>query len=105
MFEDWCTRPAQVRRDAGEPRRGACDGAAATSSTHPSSRSSGARDEQPGAERLSPKDEGEMSETGYPPRQGLYDPQHEKDACGFGFVVDIKGRATHDIVEQATRCS
>ncbi|BDG04491.1 glutamate synthase large subunit [Anaeromyxobacter oryzae] len=42
-----------------------------------------------------------MSETGYPPRQGLYDPQNEKDACGFGFVVDIKGRATHDIVEQA----
>jgi glutamate synthase (NADPH) large chain len=42
-----------------------------------------------------------MSETGYPPRQGLYDPQHEKDACGFGFVVDIKGRASHDIVEKA----
>ena len=42
-----------------------------------------------------------MIETGYPPRQGLYDPQNEKDACGFGFVVDIQGRATHDIVEQA----
>ncbi|MGC3997720.1 MAG: glutamate synthase large subunit [Anaeromyxobacter sp.] len=42
-----------------------------------------------------------MSETGYPARQGLYDPQNEKDACGFGFVVDIKGRASHDIVEKA----
>ncbi len=42
-----------------------------------------------------------MIETGYPPRQGLYDPQNEKDACGFGFVVDIQGRATHGIVEQA----
>jgi glutamate synthase (NADPH/NADH) large chain len=40
-------------------------------------------------------------ETGTPPRQGLYDPQYEKDACGFGFVVDVKGRASHDIVEKA----
>ena len=41
------------------------------------------------------------TETGYPPRQGLYDPQNERDACGFGFVVDVKGRASHDIVEKA----
>src|SRR5512138_548299 len=42
-----------------------------------------------------------QTETGTPPRQGLYDPQYEKDACGFGFVVDIKGRASHDIVAKA----
>src|SRR5512138_3149482 len=42
-----------------------------------------------------------MSETGYPERQGLYDPRNEHDACGFGFVADIQGRASHDIVEQA----
>ncbi len=42
-----------------------------------------------------------MSETGYPTKQGLYDPHDEKDACGFGFVVDIQGRASHDIVEKA----
>jgi glutamate synthase (ferredoxin) len=42
-----------------------------------------------------------QTETGTPPRQGLYDPQYEKDACGFGFVVDVKGRASHDIVEKA----
>ena len=42
-----------------------------------------------------------MSETGYPQRQGLYDPQYEKDACGFGFVTDLKGRPSHDIVEKA----
>jgi glutamate synthase (ferredoxin) len=42
-----------------------------------------------------------MTETGYPERQGLYDPQHEHDACGFGFVVDVKGRASHDIVAKA----
>ena len=42
-----------------------------------------------------------MSETGYPAKQGLYDPRYEKDACGFGFVVDLKGRTSHDIVEKA----
>src|SRR6187549_1466365 len=38
---------------------------------------------------------------GPPPAQGLYDPQHEHDACGVGFVVDIKGRQSHDIVRKA----
>src|SRR5215468_4305212 len=32
--------------------------------------------------------------------QGLYDPSHEHDACGVGFVVDIKGRKSHAIVRQ-----
>jgi glutamate synthase (NADPH/NADH) large chain len=36
---------------------------------------------------------------GRPPRQGLYDPAHEHDACGVGFVADIKGRKSHAIVE------
>ena len=31
-----------------------------------------------------------------PQRQGLYDPRFEHDACGVGFVVDMKGRASHD---------
>ena len=34
-------------------------------------------------------------------RQGLYDPQHEHDSCGVGFVVNIKGKKSHDIVQQA----
>jgi len=38
---------------------------------------------------------------GLPPAQGLYDPAHERDACGVGFVVDIKGRRSHAIVSQA----
>ena len=38
---------------------------------------------------------------GLPPAQGLYDPAHEHDACGVGFVVDIKGRRSHAIVSQA----
>ncbi|MBF6560783.1 MAG: glutamate synthase large subunit [Candidatus Binataceae bacterium] len=33
-----------------------------------------------------------------PQRQGLYDPAHEHDACGVGFVVNIKGAKSHDIV-------
>ncbi|MFQ5598259.1 MAG: glutamate synthase large subunit [Nitrospiria bacterium] len=35
-----------------------------------------------------------------PPRQGLYDPAHEHDACGIGFVVNIKGIRSHDIVQK-----
>ncbi|MPZ23123.1 MAG: glutamate synthase large subunit [Dehalococcoidia bacterium] len=38
---------------------------------------------------------------GLPPKQGLYDPTHEHDACGVGFVVDIKGRRSHNIIRQA----
>jgi glutamate synthase (ferredoxin) len=36
-----------------------------------------------------------------PKKQGLYDPQFEHDACGVGFVVNIKGRKSHEIVQQA----
>ncbi|HXC11255.1 MAG TPA: glutamate synthase large subunit [Stellaceae bacterium] len=35
-----------------------------------------------------------------PERQGLYDPRNEHDACGVGFVADIKGRKSHDIIER-----
>src|ERR1700687_789590 len=38
---------------------------------------------------------------GLPPAQGLYDPAHEHDVCGVGFVVDIKGRKSHGIISQA----
>ncbi|MBI4358423.1 MAG: glutamate synthase large subunit [Candidatus Omnitrophica bacterium] len=34
-------------------------------------------------------------------KQGLYDPRYEHDSCGVGFVVDVKGRKSHKIVEQA----
>lgn len=37
----------------------------------------------------------------YPQKQGLYDPYYEHDACGTGFVVNIKGVISHSIVEQA----
>ena len=41
-----------------------------------------------------------MGQTGLPPRQGLYDPANEHDACGVGFVAHIKGAKSHSIVEQ-----
>src|SRR5262245_38207073 len=36
-----------------------------------------------------------------PAGQGLYDPRHEHDACGVGFVVHIKGQRSHDIIRKA----
>jgi glutamate synthase (ferredoxin) len=36
-----------------------------------------------------------------PPKQGLYDPQFEHDACGVGFVVDIAGRKSNEIVRRS----
>ena len=41
-----------------------------------------------------------MSKVGYPKKQGLYDPQFEHDSCGIGFVVNIKGKKSHKIVQQ-----
>ena len=42
-----------------------------------------------------------MTISGLPAKQGLYDPRFEHDACGVGFVVNIKGVQSHEIVEQA----
>ena len=33
-------------------------------------------------------------------REGLYEPGHEHDACGVGFVAHIKGQRSHHIIEQ-----
>src|SRR3981189_3365840 len=32
--------------------------------------------------------------------RGLYDPRNEHDACGVGFVVNIKGRKSHDLISR-----
>ncbi len=40
------------------------------------------------------------SRPGLPVKQGLYDPRYEHDACGVGFVVDVKGRKSRSIVAQ-----
>ncbi|MCK0198400.1 glutamate synthase large subunit [Ancylobacter sp. 6x-1] len=36
---------------------------------------------------------------GLPDAVGLYDPRNEKDSCGVGFIADIKGRKSHQIVQ------
>ncbi|MDA7692124.1 glutamate synthase subunit alpha, partial [Gammaproteobacteria bacterium] len=38
---------------------------------------------------------------GFPPKQGLYDPAQEKDSCGVGFVANIKGKSSHQIMLDA----
>ena len=35
---------------------------------------------------------------GLPARDGLYDPANERDACGVGFVVNMHGKKSHEIV-------
>ncbi len=35
--------------------------------------------------------------------QGLYDPRQEHDACGVGFIANIKGQRAHGIVEQGLK--
>ena len=39
---------------------------------------------------------------GVPPACGLYDPRHEHDACGVGFVANIDGRRDHRVVARGT---
>ncbi|MBF0460419.1 MAG: glutamate synthase large subunit [Magnetococcales bacterium] len=42
-----------------------------------------------------------MIQNGLPDKQGLYDPLFEHDACGVGFVADISGKKSHDIIHMA----
>src|SRR5881394_4051545 len=36
-----------------------------------------------------------------PKAEGLYDPSLEKDSCGVGFIANIKGKKSHQIVSDA----
>ncbi|MBI9099574.1 MAG: glutamate synthase large subunit [Spirochaetaceae bacterium] len=36
-------------------------------------------------------------------KKGLYDPKHEHDACGVGFVANISGKRSHRIVEEGVQ--
>ncbi|WP_436639143.1 glutamate synthase large subunit [Microbaculum sp. FT89] len=53
-----------------------------------------------GAETTVRKPASVLRTTGRPAARGLFDPAHERDACGVGFVAQMKGVASHDIVEQ-----
>ena len=55
----------------------------------PSSSLGNAKAERSGADR---------NHAGMPTRRGLYDPRHEKDACGVGFIAHMKGVKSHAIV-------
>ena len=44
---------------------------------------------------------GKLIDPGFPAAEGLYDPTKEKDSCGVGFIADIKGRKSHQIVSDA----
>jgi len=41
-----------------------------------------------------------MAHPHMPAKQGLYDPSQEHDACGIGFVCNIRGEQSHDIVQR-----
>ena len=41
-----------------------------------------------------------IQNVGLPEKQGLYDPKFEKDNCGIGFIANIKGEKSHEIVEK-----
>ena len=43
----------------------------------------------------------EMLINGLPSKQGLYDPRFEHDACGIGFIANINGDKSNDIIRQA----
>ncbi|MHB8170595.1 MAG: glutamate synthase large subunit [Thermincolia bacterium] len=44
-----------------------------------------------------------MKLNGLPPKQGLYDPRFERDACGIGVIANIKGKKSNEIIHQALR--
>ncbi len=41
-----------------------------------------------------------MERNRFPLKQGLYDPSFEHDSCGVGFVCNIKGNSSHEIIRQ-----
>lgn len=46
-----------------------------------------------------------MNNMRLPKAQGLYDPANEHDACGVGFVANIKGEKTNDIIQRGLQVS
>ncbi|MGK5531393.1 glutamate synthase large subunit [Streptomyces sp. URMC 129] len=42
-----------------------------------------------------------MRSASHPVKQGMYDPRHEHDACGVGFVATLTGEASRELVDQA----
>jgi len=51
-----------------------------------------------GERRVALSGPGSRGANGLPDAQGLYDPAHEHDACGLGFVADLRRPPTHEVV-------
>lgn len=52
---------------------------------------------------LPPLEDEIATAAGTPQSAGLFDPRHERDACGVGFIANLKGVKSHKIVEDALR--
>src|SRR5262245_32534752 len=46
---------------------------------------------------------GSTADPGAPRARGLYDPALDKDSCGVGFIADIKGRKSHQLIKDGLR--
>ncbi len=44
-----------------------------------------------------------MENHGLPPAQGMYDPRFEHDACGVGFLANVKGMKSHGIIKRGVQ--
>lgn len=44
-----------------------------------------------------------LNNAGYPKKQGLYKPENEHDSCGVGFVCNINGEKSNDIVKKGLK--
>src|SRR3954464_3042179 len=62
--------------------------------------SSGEDERRPSASDQPKPAESTVHDPGLPDAQGLYNPANEKDACGVGFIADLKNRKSHTIVGQ-----
>src|SRR5688572_25045165 len=58
-------------------------------------------DSHSAAPTTKPFDRGLLEHSVRPEAEGLYNPSLEKDSCGVGFIADIKGRSSHQIVADA----
>src|SRR4051794_31818124 len=62
--------------------------------------SSGEDERLPSASDQPKPAESTVHDPGLPDAQGLYNPANEKDACGVGFIADLRNRKSRAIVEQ-----
>ncbi|MEW6515632.1 MAG: glutamate synthase large subunit [candidate division FCPU426 bacterium] len=44
-----------------------------------------------------------LNAAGFAPKQGLYDPQYERDSCGIGLIAHLDNQPRHELVENAVK--